>query len=154
MAARYAIDKILTLEIVNPLPCLHTSREVCANSPSSQNRRRMYLQNCNIKAYSIEFTYNNNNAIMTCCMSEGVDNLLAGNLVLSELERCQASVGAACHSHAGSKPSPILIACGVPEEIAINAMRLSVGRDTTKGDIDTFIGDLTNAVKKLQSTAQ
>lgn len=75
---------------------------------------------------------------------------LAGNRVLSELERCQASVGAACHSHTGSKPSPILIACGVPEDIAINAMRLSVGRETTKEHIDTFIGDLTNAVKKLQ----
>ena len=75
--------------------------------------------------------------------------LHSGNRVLSELERCQASVGAACHSHDGSKPSPILIACGVPEEIAINAMRLSVGRDTTKENIDTFIGDLTNAVKKL-----
>ena len=74
----------------------------------------------------------------------------AGNRVLSELERCQASVGAACHSHAGSKPSPILIACGVPQEIAINATRLSVGRDTTKEDINTFIGDLTNAVKRLQ----
>ena len=73
----------------------------------------------------------------------------AGNHVLSQLKRCQASVGAACHSHAGSKPSPILIACGVPEEIAINAMRLSVGRDTTKEDIDTFIGDLTEAVNKL-----
>jgi selenocysteine lyase len=74
----------------------------------------------------------------------------AGHRVLLELERCQASVGAACHSHAGSKPSPILIACGVPEEIAINAMRLSVGRDTTKEDIITFVSDLTNAVKRLQ----
>ena len=86
-------------------------------------------------------------------MGEDFDNPCAthaGNRVLSELERCQASVGAACHSHAGSKPSPILIACGVPEDIAINAMRLSVGRDTTKEDIDTFIGDLANAVKKLQ----
>ena len=79
-----------------------------------------------------------------------IDYTHAGNRILSELERCQASVGAACHSHTGSKPSPILIACGVPEEIAINAMRLSVGRDTTKQDIDTFIGDLTNAINKLQ----
>lgn len=89
----------------------------------------------------------------SCFMGEDFDNPCtthAGIRVLSELERCQASVGAACHSHAGSKPSPILIACGVPEDIAINAMRLSIGRDTTKKDIDTFIGDLANAVKKLQ----
>ena len=77
--------------------------------------------------------------------------LLLGNRVLSELERCQASVGAACHSHDGSKPSPVLIACGIPEEVAINAMRLSVGRDTTKEDIDIFIADLSSAVDKLQT---
>ena len=70
--------------------------------------------------------------------------------MLSQLERCQASVGAACHSHAGSKPSPVLTACGVADEVAINAMRLSVGRETTKEDIDTFIDDLSKAVVKLQ----
>ena len=78
-----------------------------------------------------------------------LNNLHLGNRVLSLLERCQASVGAACHSHAGSKPSPVLMACGIPEDIAINAMRLSVGRETTKEDIDVFIDDLSKAVGKL-----
>ncbi len=72
-----------------------------------------------------------------------------GNLVLSKLERSQASVGAACHSHAVSQPSSILLACGVPHQIAINALRLSMGRDTTRTDIDAFIRDLKNAVSKL-----
>ena len=59
-------------------------------------------------------------------------------------------MGAACHSHTGSKPSPVLMACGIPEDVAINAMRLSVGRETTKENIDTFIDDLTKAISKLQ----
>ena len=73
--------------------------------------------------------------------------------MLSELKRCQASVGAACHSQTVSKPSSILLACGVPEDIAINALRLSVGRETTKMDIDMFVDDLKKAVSKLQLNA-
>ena len=69
--------------------------------------------------------------------------------MLSLLEKCQASVGAACHTHAGSKPSPILLACGISEDVAVNAMRLSVGRETTKEDIDTFIDDVSKAISKL-----
>ena len=41
------------------------------------------------------------------------------------------------------------MACGIPKDIAINAMRLSVGRETTKEDIDVFIDDLSKAVGKL-----
>lgn len=70
--------------------------------------------------------------------------------MLSQLEHSQASVGAACHSHAVSKPSSILLACGVPEHIAINALRLSVGRDTTRADINIFVTDLKNAITRLE----
>jgi len=38
----------------------------------------------------------------------------------------------------------------VPEDIARNAMRLSLGRNTTKEDIDIFIADLRETVKELK----
>ena len=65
-----------------------------------------------------------------------------GNHVLRCLEHCQASVGAACHSHNSSRASPVLVACGVPDDVAINALRLSIGRETTETDIDVFVQDL------------
>ena len=74
---------------------------------------------------------------------------LLGNHVLALLRRSQASVGAACHSHNTSRPSPVLVACGVAEEIAVNALRLSVGRETTKADIDVFVQDLKQAITTI-----
>lgn len=69
--------------------------------------------------------------------------------MLSLLKHCQASVGPACHSHS-SKASRVLLACGVPEAIAVNALRLSVGRETTKTDINIFIQDLKDAISTLE----
>ena len=79
---------------------------------------------------------------------------LKGNLILSTLEHTLASVGAACHSHTEARPSPVLLAIGVPPHIALNALRVSVGRETSIEDIDSFIKDLTNAVQKLDSLGE
>ena len=49
------------------------------------------------------------------------------------------------------RPSPILLAIGIPEDIASNALRLSVGRHTTKGDIDIVIEDIKNSVELLDN---
>ena len=45
--------------------------------------------------------------------------------------------------------SGILLASGVPYHQAVNAIRLSVGRETTTGDIDIAIKDLKLAVTTL-----
>ena len=74
---------------------------------------------------------------------------LEGRKVLATVEKLQASVGAACHSDVVSRPSPILTAIGIPHDIAMNALRLSVGRDTSKEDIDVVVEDLRAAVKSL-----
>ena len=60
---------------------------------------------------------------------------------------CDAPVLFTCHSH--RRPSPILLAIGVPSEVALNALRVSVGRETSVSDIDIFIKDLVSAIKKL-----
>jgi len=58
-------------------------------------------------------------------------------------------VGAACHSHI-ARASPLLLACGVPEELAKNALRISIGRNTSKEDMDVFVEDLKVAVAHLR----
>ncbi|MGH0145350.1 UNVERIFIED_CONTAM: hypothetical protein FKN15_010956 [Acipenser sinensis] len=75
---------------------------------------------------------------------------LQGRKVLSLCHRLLASVGAACHSDQGDSPSPILLNCGIPPSVAANALRLSVGRGTTKGDVDVVIEDLRAAVQQLE----
>lgn len=75
---------------------------------------------------------------------------LQGWRVLSRCECLLASVGAACHSDKGHRPSHILLNCGISEEVAANALRLSVGRGTTKEDVDVVVEDLRKVVKQLE----
>lgn len=75
---------------------------------------------------------------------------LQGWRVLSRCERLLASVGAACHSDKGHRPSHILMNCGISEDVAANALRLSVGRGTTNEDVEAAVEDLRRAVKQLE----
>ncbi|KAG9341569.1 hypothetical protein JZ751_019082 [Albula glossodonta] len=75
---------------------------------------------------------------------------LQGRKVLSNCKKLLASVGAACHSDRGDRPSRILLSSGVPAEVAANALRLSVGRGTTRGDVDQVVQDLKEAVQQLE----
>jgi len=45
--------------------------------------------------------------------------------------------------------SPILLSSGVPEDIAVNAVRLSVGRGTELRDVDIVVADLKRAVSEI-----
>eukprot|EP00057_Strongylocentrotus_purpuratus_P012043 XP_011666517.1 PREDICTED: selenocysteine lyase-like [Strongylocentrotus purpuratus] len=74
-----------------------------------------------------------------------------GRKILSKVKRLQASVGAACHSDTGDRPSHILLAIGVPNEVATNALRLSVGRHTTLEDIDAVVKDIQDSLETLKS---
>jgi len=61
-----------------------------------------------------------------------------------------ASSGSACTS--GSlEPSHVLLAMGLPAEIAHGSLRLSLGRGTTEQDIDTVIDVLPPIVEKLRA---
>ncbi|CAM9314609.1 unnamed protein product [Bubo scandiacus] len=75
---------------------------------------------------------------------------LQGRRVLSRCQTLLASVGAACHSEKGDWPSSILLSCGIPCDVAQNALRLSVGRDTTRADVDLVVQDLVQAVAQLE----
>ncbi|XP_004868458.1 selenocysteine lyase isoform X3 [Heterocephalus glaber] len=78
---------------------------------------------------------------------------LQGYQVLAQCRMLLASVGAACHSDHGDQPSPVLLSCGVPFDVARNALRLSVGRSTTRADVDLAVQDLKQAVARLEGQA-
>jgi len=65
-----------------------------------------------------------------------------GGALLARLDGIAASAGSACHAADGA-PSAVLRAMGVPDALAINAVRFSLGRETTSAEIDTVIGRVT-----------
>ncbi|XP_037705292.1 selenocysteine lyase isoform X2 [Choloepus didactylus] len=77
---------------------------------------------------------------------------LQGRLVLAQCQTLLASVGAACHSGHEDRPSPVLLSCGIPHDMARNALRLSVGRGTTMADVDRVVEDLKQAVARLEAS--
>ncbi len=64
-----------------------------------------------------------------------------GSKLLEALEGIAASTGSACHEDKVTM-SPVLAAMDVGEDIAMGAIRFSVGFDTTKDDIETTVSAL------------
>lgn len=62
------------------------------------------------------------------------------------------SSGSACGSEQ-TEPSPVLKAMGVESELALGAIRISLGKDNTEQDIETLVGTLVSQVKQLQRLA-
>jgi cysteine desulfurase len=75
----------------------------------------------------------------------GVD----ANQLLSRLEAVAAAAGAACHS-GKSEASHVLKAMGVPEELAVCTLRLTVGRSTTAEEIDGAAVEICRAALALR----
>ena len=60
------------------------------------------------------------------------------------------SNGSACTSHS-IDPSHVLMAMGLTEDLAFNSIRISLGRFTTKNEIDVFVNALQEIVKGLRA---
>ena len=73
----------------------------------------------------------------------------SGSIILGGIPELAASLGAACHS--GEETiSPVLAAMGVTPEAARGAVRLSVGRPTTAGEVERAAELLLARVRALQ----
>ncbi|MGD9855304.1 MAG: cysteine desulfurase family protein [Planctomycetaceae bacterium] len=70
-------------------------------------------------------------------------------LVALDLEGICSSLGSACAS-GSSEPSPILLAMGVPRDVALASLRLSVGIDNTVDEIDMAINRIAATVTRLR----
>ncbi len=69
-----------------------------------------------------------------------------GGEILGAMSNVAASTGSACH--AGSvQISPVLAAMGVPSDVAQGAVRFSLGRDTTREEIDCAVDSVLRATR-------
>ncbi|MBI5956407.1 MAG: cysteine desulfurase NifS [Chloroflexi bacterium] len=86
-----------------------------------------------------------NSASFTFQFIEGESILL--NL---DLLGISASSGSACTS-ASLEPSHVLVAMGIPVEIAHSSLRLTLGRENTQEDVDYVLGVLPGIIEKLRA---
>ncbi|GBE16710.1 cysteine desulfurase [bacterium BMS3Abin15] len=78
------------------------------------------------------------------------DDVEGEGLVLSlDMEGIAASTGSACSSGA-LEPSHVLLSLGLKPEQAHGSLRLTLGKYTTKKDVDTAIGKLKEIIKRLR----
>ena len=61
-----------------------------------------------------------------------------GSEILAAMPNLAASTGSACHE-GSMQISPVLAAMGVPHDIAMGAVRFSLGRQTTRREIDAVV---------------
>ena len=85
-------------------------------------------------------------------VGEGVGEFIEGEslLIMLDMKGICGSSGSACTS--GSlDPSHVLMAIGLPHEIAHGSLRLTLGADTTKEDIDYVVDETKALVERLRS---
>ena len=102
-------------------------------------------------------------SVPRCRLNGDRENRLPGNvnisfegvegeslLLMLDMQGICASSGSACTS--GSlDPSHVLLAIGLPHEIAHGSLRLTLGDETTKEEIDTTVDCLKEIVSHLRS---
>ena len=70
-------------------------------------------------------------------------------LNMLDIKGIAASVGSACTA-GNFKPSYVLMAMGVPEELANSSIRFSIGKYNTKDEIDYAVKTLTETISELR----
>ena len=73
---------------------------------------------------------------------------VSGRKVLEQCRRVMASTGSACHADS-EEPSAILTALGIARDNALGAVRLSLGRGTTKENVADAAADLAAAWRSV-----
>ncbi len=71
-----------------------------------------------------------------------------GSEILARMEGVAASTGSACHS-SSVELSPVLKAMNIPPEIGMGAIRFSLGRTTTREEIEAALSLLSDAASAL-----
>ena len=79
---------------------------------------------------------------------EGID----GNSLLAalDLEGFACSSGSACKT-GDPEPSEVLLALGMESELALGSLRVTVGRQTTEGEVSSFLDVVQDTVARLRS---
>ena len=75
---------------------------------------------------------------------------VVGDDLLEKLPAIAASTGSACHS-GSMQPSPVLTAMGIPRDIALGAVRFSLGKYSTREEVDYTVRAVSNKVRGIRS---
>jgi cysteine desulfurase len=75
----------------------------------------------------------------------GIDS----NSLLAAVPEIAASTGSACHA-GETEPSAVLLAMGTPRELALGAVRFSLGRWTTAEEVDQVVNFLVERLRTLR----
>jgi len=73
-------------------------------------------------------------------------------LISLDIKGIAASAGSACASGA-LEPSHVLLAMGIPRELARGSLRISLGKENTEAEVDYFLGLLPDIVARLRAVA-
>lgn len=85
--------------------------------------------------------------LLSVCVEGAEGEAILGYLDMMGL---QVSSGSACTS--GSlEPSHVLLACGVPVEVAHGSIRVSISHETTREDADALIKAMPEAISRLRA---
>jgi len=101
------------------------------------------IPHTNLNGHPSERLPNNVNVIFEYIEGESI-------ILLLDNQGIYASTGSACAS-AAVNPSHVLLACGVPHEIAHGSLRLTLGEENTDEDIDYLLQVIPRVVKQLRS---
>jgi cysteine desulfurase len=88
------------------------------------------------------------NTVNSCFPGARSDHLL----MALDARGIAVSAGAACAS-GGVEPSPVLAAMGVPRDLAVCAVRLSLGRTSTADEVDAAVTAIADAVRAVRAAA-
>ncbi|MGY5851580.1 cysteine desulfurase family protein [Salegentibacter sp. F14] len=98
-------------------------------------------------------------AIINCKHSKRLPNTtnisfknITGNILLRKLKHLAVSRGSACTSNL-IKPSHVLRAMGLSDELALSSIRISLGRETSDQDIEFAINEIGKAVNSFKTTS-
>ena len=107
------------------------------------NRILTEIPNCRLNGDPVKRLPNNCNISFEFIEGESL-------LIMLDMKGICASSGSACTS--GSlDPSHVLLAIGVPHEVAHGSLRLTLSEETTKEDIDFTVDKLKEIVPYLRS---
>lgn len=132
--------------------------EIAFTTRENREKEIQQLRDCLIQRLQREIPY--------CRLNGSLTNRLPGNcnisfqfiegnellLLLDEKNIC-ASAASAC-STGDSSPSHVLTAMGVPEKLAHGTLRLTIGYQNTREEIDYTVQCIKEAVEKLRENAE
>lgn len=129
--------------------------EIAVANLEENKRRETELRDYLIKRVMSEVPYTRLNGHPTKRLSNNANfafQFIEGEslLIMLDMEGICGSSGSACTS--GSlDPSHVLLAIGLPHEIAHGSLRLTLSHETTKEDIDDTVESIKKIVERLRS---